>query len=305
MGQYRHTISNIIAMPDDVLLQQTVEVNFHQEKRFHYFLDTPRHKSGDRLNIIGHSSPVGRTILFAGASAYNPGMNLNVFCQTIKALLTDIRSRGQNILCVRIIACYSGSNGLAQKLADYINMPVKGSLGGTRVYPTTQFRSMPNVNRHFIDKTDRGGHYYSEEEDRQLRHDPAYGLYQWYYPQSSDPDSAFDAFANQRVSRLQRSEPDSAFDAFANQRVSRLQRSEPDSAFDAFANQRVSRLQRSEPDSAFDAFANQRVSRLRRSEPDSAFDSFVNQRVSRPQHSDSDSEFDAFVNQRVPRKNSR
>ncbi|MGJ0625294.1 hypothetical protein [Xenorhabdus bovienii] len=221
MGQYRHTISSIMAMPNDVLLQKTVEFNFHQEKRFHYFLDTPKHKPGGRLNIIGHVSPVGSSILFMGACEYSPGMNLNVFCQTIKALLTDIKNRGQNILCIRIIACYSGANGLAQELANHINMPVKGSLGGTRVSPTTQFRSMPNINRRFIDKTDREGHYYAEERERQLRHDPYYGVYKWYYPQSSNPDSEFDEFASQRVSRLQRSDSDSEFGAFVSQRVPR------------------------------------------------------------------------------------
>ncbi|CBJ81221.1 hypothetical protein XBJ2_1140004 [Xenorhabdus bovienii str. Jollieti] len=241
MGEYRHTISNIIAMPSDVLLQKTVEVIFHQEKRFHYFLDTPKHKPGDRLNIIGHSSPVGSPILFAGAYVNSFGMNPRVFCQTINALLTDIKNRGKNIQCVRIIACYSGANNLAQKLANYINMPVKGSLGGTRVYPTMQFHSIPNINRHFIDKTDIGGHYYFEERERQLMHDPSYGLYRWYKPKSSNPDSEFDEFASQRVSRLQRSDSDSEFDTFVSQRVSRLQRSDSDSEFDTFVSQRVKR----------------------------------------------------------------
>ncbi|MEX0446190.1 hypothetical protein [Xenorhabdus sp. SGI246] len=221
MGQYRHTISNIIAMTHDVLMQKTTEMNFHQEKRFHYFLDKPKHKPGYRLNIVGHGSPVGSSILFAGACMYNLGMNLNVFCKTINALLTDIKNRGQNIQCVRIIACHSGANGLAQALANHINMPVKGSLGGTRVYPTTQFRSISNISRYFIDRTDRGGHYYSEEADRQLRHDTTYGLYKWYYPQSSNPDSEFDEFVSQRVSRPQRSDSDSEFDAFVSQRISR------------------------------------------------------------------------------------
>ncbi|MCG3462753.1 hypothetical protein L7G72_12990 [Xenorhabdus bovienii] len=217
MGQYRHTISSIMAMPNDVLLQKTVEFNFHQEKRFHYFLDTPKHKPGGRLNIIGHaSSSMSGVILFQGACSNCPGMNLQVFCATISALLTHIKNEGLNIQCVRIIACHSGASGLAQALANHINMPVKGSLGGTRVYLTTQFCSTPNIYRHFIDKTDRGGHYYSEEEERQLRHDRAYGLYKWYYPQSSNPDSEFDEFASQRVSRLQRSDSDSEFDEFVS-----------------------------------------------------------------------------------------
>ncbi|PHM36607.1 conserved hypothetical protein [Xenorhabdus innexi] len=206
MGQYRHTISNITAMTDGELVQRTTEVNFHQEKRFHYFLDRPKHKIGYRLNIVGHSSPVGYPILFAGSCIYNPGMNLNNFCQTIKALLADIKQRGQDIQSVRIIACYSGANGLAQELANHINMPVKGSLGGTRICVTTAYRPMSNIPRYFIDK----GRDNSSlgERDGQERHDPNYGMYCWYNPkvQCSEPDNEFDEFVSQRITRFQHSD---------------------------------------------------------------------------------------------------
>ncbi|OTA16995.1 hypothetical protein Xbed_03389 [Xenorhabdus beddingii] len=206
MGQYRHTISNIIAMTDDVLMQKTTELNFHEGKRFHYFLDEPKHKSGARLNIVGHTSPVNRPLLFCGACEYAPGMNLGDFCRTVNELLTNLKSERHNVQCVRIIACYSGANGLAQALANYINMSVKGSLGGARMYPAMEFRPTSYINRYFIDKTDRDGHHFPEERDRQQRHDPAYGLYRWYYPQpqqpqSSDSDGDFDEFVNLRVPR--------------------------------------------------------------------------------------------------------
>ncbi|MBD1229543.1 hypothetical protein, partial [Xenorhabdus griffiniae] len=82
-----------------------------------------------------------------------------------------------------------------------INMPVKGSLGGTRMYPTMDFHPEYNITRYFVDKIgDRSG-YSQEEKDRQRKHDPYYGFYKWYYPQfqHSNSDSEFDAFISQRV----------------------------------------------------------------------------------------------------------
>ncbi|MDC9592492.1 hypothetical protein [Xenorhabdus sp. IM139775] len=263
MGQYRHTISNIMAMTDDEVIQKTTEVNFHQEKRFHYFLDKPKHKVGYRLNIVGHTSPVGQEILFVGSCQYNPGMNLNDFCETIKALLTDIKNRGQNIQSVRIVACHSGTNGLAQALANHINMPVKGSLGGTRICLTTEYRPMSNISRYFIDKGGDRSHSSQEERDRQERHDPHYGMYRWYNPQiqSLDSDSEFGEFVNQLAQRPQPSDSGREFDEFVNQRVQRLQRSDSGREFDEFVNQRTQRLQRSDSSREFDVFVSQRIPR--------------------------------------------
>ncbi|PHM48252.1 hypothetical protein [Xenorhabdus sp. KK7.4] len=198
MGQYRHTITNIRLMPRDVLLQKTTEVMLHKEKRFHYFLDKAKHIPEYRLNIVGHSSSsMSGDILFSGACAnnYNPGMNLRDFCETITALLTDFKKRGQNIQCVRIIGCNSGSSGLAQTLANHLDMPVKGSLGGARMYPTMDFHPEYNVTRYFLDKIgDRSG-YSQEERDRQRRQDPYYGFYKWYYP---NPEIVFNQFVDER-----------------------------------------------------------------------------------------------------------
>ncbi len=94
----------------------------HKEKRFHYFLDKAKHIPEYRLNIIGHaSSSMSSAVLFQGACLNCPGMNLKVFCETISTLFTDIKNKGLNIRCVRIIACHSGASGLAQTLANHIN----------------------------------------------------------------------------------------------------------------------------------------------------------------------------------------
>ncbi|MCC8366597.1 hypothetical protein J8V57_09915 [Xenorhabdus sp. PB61.4] len=199
MGQYRHTITNIRLMPHDVLMQKTVVLSFHQEKRFHYFLDLPSNpKFRVRLNIVGHSaSSMSGDILFSGACSnnYNPGMNLRDFCETITALLTELKKKGENIQSVRIVGCNSGKSNLAQELANHLDMPVKGALGGTRMYPTTYFRPEYNMTRNFIDKFGDGRDYSQEEQDRLLRHDPYYGVYQWYYP---DIEVIFNQFVDER-----------------------------------------------------------------------------------------------------------
>ncbi|WP_340610833.1 hypothetical protein [Xenorhabdus bharatensis] len=199
MGQYRQTITNIRRMPYDVLMQKTVALCFHQEKRFHYFLDLPNNRAfGVRLNIVGHTaSSMSGEVLFSGACSnnYNPGMNWRDFCETITALLTDFKKKGENIQSVRIVGCNSGSSKLAQRLANHLDMPVKGSLGGTRMLSTMEYRREYNVNRYFIDKIgDRSG-YSQQEKDRQRWHDPYYGFYKWYYP---DIDAIFNEFADER-----------------------------------------------------------------------------------------------------------
>ncbi|MBE8597398.1 hypothetical protein [Xenorhabdus sp. BG5] len=201
MGQYRHSISSIMAMTGNELGQKTTQLYQYEEGRFFYFLDEPKHKPKYRLNIVGHSSPVGSPILFWGTCEYAHGMNLNNFCKTVHNLLNSLKNKGHNIQCIRIIACWTGANGLAQRLANHLNMPVKGSLGGTRIYSTSNLRPTLNINRHFIDKPDGNNYYFPEEGDRQRRHDPAYGLYRWYYPQLSGSDCGFEAFINERISR--------------------------------------------------------------------------------------------------------
>ncbi|MBC8949404.1 hypothetical protein [Xenorhabdus sp. TS4] len=206
MGQYRHTVSNVMTMASDELIQKTVQWHTYDEGKFYCFLDEPKYKPKYRLNIVGHSSPPGSSILFWGTMLQAHGMNQVKFCSTVHKLVTGLKNKGQNIQSIRIIACYSGTNGLAQLLANHLHMPVKGCLGGTRMSSTASLRPNLHITRYLIDKPDRDSQYFPEERDRQLRHDPGYGLYRWYDPQTqqSDSDSEFDAFVSQRVPRENR-----------------------------------------------------------------------------------------------------
>ncbi|PHM38205.1 hypothetical protein Xmau_03592 [Xenorhabdus mauleonii] len=194
MGQYRHTESSILAITTvNELEQKMTKLFLCEEGKFHYFLDKPKKKPHYRLNIIGHSLSTSSQILFCGTVENAPRMNIGDFCRTVHNLLNSIRIKGHNIQSARIIACWSGANGFAQKLADYLNIPVKGSLGGTRL------RHIPNVDRRCIDKPGSGSRYSAEEIYRQKQYDPHYGQYKWYEPQSLE--SAWESFTNDRISK--------------------------------------------------------------------------------------------------------
>ncbi|MBC8952377.1 hypothetical protein [Xenorhabdus sp. PB62.4] len=89
---------------------------------FQYFIDVSSTYPTNRLNLIGHGDQF--KLLFEGLMPRAKKLSPQDLADCIGPLLTKNNARS-----IRLLSCFSGKSGFAQKLADITGLPVKANRG--------------------------------------------------------------------------------------------------------------------------------------------------------------------------------
>ncbi|ENG6257032.1 hypothetical protein [Yersinia enterocolitica] len=164
MGKYCHSLAELESfkkMTNAEKIAQSVELTTSKNGQYEFFIDTPQHQPGPRLNIVGHGDKGGQT--FQGDI---PGATLLSPSQLGILLQPQIRETGAK--SIRLVSCRSSSTGFAQALANQLDLPVKAPVGSV-----TMFEVMKNrfwiLKRTYINP-----------------HRPEDHLWHWHFPNRQD-----------------------------------------------------------------------------------------------------------------------
>lgn len=126
MGQFRISLADFRNYSFEEKKQNSTELVTGNNGDYQYFLDVPKNKKGNRLNLVGHGDKGGVSFV---SLINNVRSTPDELYNKFKPLLID-----NNITSVRLVSCRAGGTGFAEALANCSNLPVKASPGSVTIY---------------------------------------------------------------------------------------------------------------------------------------------------------------------------
>lgn len=132
MGQFRVSLATLRNYSFEEKKQNSTKLTTGDNGDYQYFLDVPKNKTGNRLNIVGHGDK-GRLSFISLVN--NVQSSPSELFNKIKPLLS-----AKKITSIRLVSCRAGGTGFAEALVKCSNLPVKASPGTVTIYETCKAR---------------------------------------------------------------------------------------------------------------------------------------------------------------------